>query len=52
MCQRVTCRRCGKPTYEGCGNHVEQVLGNVPVAQRCSCGVTAPPDRRRLFGRR
>jgi hypothetical protein len=37
MCQRATCRDCGKATYRGCGNHVEQVLAGVPKAQRCSC---------------
>lgn len=37
MCQRTTCRSCGKPTFVGCGLHVEQVLGDVPVSRRCSC---------------
>lgn len=37
MCQRVQCRACGKPTFAGCGMHVEQVLGSVPVDQRCKC---------------
>jgi len=37
MCQRVTCRKCGKPTYSGCGAHIEQVLGDVPKAKRCQC---------------
>lgn len=37
MCRRVTCRRCGRPTFAGCGMHVEQVLGDVPKAQRCQC---------------
>lgn len=37
MCQRVTCRVCGKATYAGCGQHVEQVLGGVPASQRCQC---------------
>jgi len=40
MCTRITCRTCGKPTYSGCGAHVEQVLGNVPVDQRCKCRET------------
>lgn len=35
MCSRVTCRTCGKPTYSGCGQHIEQVLGDVPKAERC-----------------
>ncbi|MQY15018.1 hypothetical protein SRB5_51950 [Streptomyces sp. RB5] len=53
MCQRVKCRSCGKATYQGCGNHVEQVLAGVPHSQRCTC---APAERtggffKRLFGR-
>ena len=37
MCQRVTCNSCGKPTYAGCGRHIEQVLGDVPSEKRCKC---------------
>lgn len=37
MCQRVQCPSCGKPSYAGCGRHVEQVLGDVPRDQRCRC---------------
>jgi hypothetical protein len=35
MCQRITCRKCGMPSFAGCGRHVESVLGDVPVADRC-----------------
>lgn len=37
MCQRITCKKCGKPSYAGCGAHIEQVLGDVPPADRCKC---------------
>lgn len=37
MCQRVTCPDCGKPGWVGCGRHVEDVLGDVPPADRCRC---------------
>ena len=37
MCRRVTCSKCSKPTFAGCGQHVEQVLGDVPKADRCRC---------------
>ena len=59
MCQRATCRSCGKATYSGCGRHVEQVLAGVPAAQRCDCASRAtskPAGERRggfsLFRRR
>ena len=55
MCRRKTCSSCGKPTWAGCGAHIEQVLGDVPQADRCAC----PPGQKsgggflaRLFGRR
>lgn len=32
----VTCEKCRKPTWAGCGAHVEQVLGHVPTSQRCA----------------
>ena len=35
MCRRVDCPRCGRPTYAGCGLHIEQVLGDVPPTDRC-----------------
>lgn len=37
MCRRVECSKCGLPTFAGCGMHVEQVLGDVPIANRCRC---------------
>ncbi|MFE9094368.1 hypothetical protein [Streptomyces sp. NPDC007264] len=37
MCQRTVCRTCGKYTYSGCGQHVDQVLAGVPASQRCQC---------------
>jgi hypothetical protein len=56
MCRPATCRTCGKASWAGCGQHVDQVLRGVPKNQRCSC----PADQRdvggkgllaRLFGR-
>jgi hypothetical protein len=41
MCRPATCRTCGKATYAGCGQHVEQVLHGVPKQQRCSCAPAA-----------
>ncbi|MFM7225652.1 MAG: hypothetical protein ACKOBG_09510 [Actinomycetota bacterium] len=55
MCKRVTCSTCGRPTYEGCGDHVEQVLGDVPPAERCQCAdrtTGAPTAGTRGFLRR
>lgn len=37
MCRRVNCASCGRPTYAGCGAHVEQVLADVPTTERCRC---------------
>lgn len=37
MCRRVQCAKCGRPTFAGCGAHIEQVLGDVPRDRRCTC---------------
>lgn len=37
MCRRVTCNQCQKPTFAGCGAHIEQVLGDVAPGDRCKC---------------
>jgi hypothetical protein len=37
MCSRVNCKQCGKPSYAGCGAHIEQVLGDVAKDDRCKC---------------
>lgn len=37
MCRPATCRACGKATYTGCGQHVDQVLKGVPRSERCTC---------------
>ena len=56
----VTCKKCGKSSWKGCGAHVEQVLGDVPTDQRCQCRTTTvrtpsassgSPDERRPDGR-
>ncbi len=42
MCRQATCRSCNKTTWDGCGQHVQQVMGSVPKDERCSC---PDPDR-------
>jgi hypothetical protein len=37
MCSQVMCQSCKKPTWSGCGEHVEEALGNVPEQDRCKC---------------
>lgn len=37
MCSRITCHRCGKPTWTGCGQHIDDALAGVAEADRCSC---------------
>jgi hypothetical protein len=51
MCQKVQCSRCGKPTWSGCGQHIEQALAGVPPEKRCTC----PPPKsvlQQLFGKK
>ena len=56
MCRAVTCKKCGKTTWAGCGQHVDQVMRNVPQQQRCAGHENDPATGggsllKRLFGR-
>jgi len=35
MCSAATCHICGKITWTGCGQHVDQVMRGIPEARRC-----------------
>lgn len=35
MCRAVKCRTCGKTTWAGCGQHVDQVMRGIPKSERC-----------------
>ncbi len=59
MCHRVTCKRCEKASWSGCGQHVNQVLKGVPKNQRCKCTPAEMAEWkkehsffRRLFGKK
>ena len=56
VCRAVNCKTCGKTTWAGCGQHVDQVMREVPSGQRCPghAGEEPAPPRGlfgRLFGR-
>jgi hypothetical protein len=59
MCHRATCTDCGKPTFRGCGRHIESVLADVSATERCQCrgpgaggarGATGPGGWRAFLG--
>ncbi|MQY17369.1 hypothetical protein NRB20_04320 [Nocardia sp. RB20] len=35
MCNPIPCRTCGKTTWSGCGQHIDQVRAQVPADQWC-----------------
>ena len=35
MCRPVRCRSCGKTTWAGCGDHIEEALYGVAREDRC-----------------
>jgi len=37
MCHKITCATCNKPTWEGCGEHIEYALKGVQLNERCTC---------------
>ena len=47
-----TCKQCGKTTWAGCGQHVDQVMRGVPKAQRCEGHEDEPGFLSKLFGGR
>ncbi len=54
MCRAVTCKNCGKTTWAGCGQHVDEVMRAVPRADRCEGHAQEPAPRSvlaRLFRR-
>lgn len=39
---KVDCAKCEKPTWKGCGKHIEQALKDVPEDERCKCPRDSP----------
>lgn len=35
MCRAVRCKTCGRTTWAGCGQHVDQVMAGVARDDRC-----------------
>jgi len=50
MCRQVTCKTCGKATWAGCGQHVDQALRGVPQKDRCA-GHEKEPSTGGFFSR-
>ena len=44
MCSQVRCRKCGKTTWSGCGQHVKEVMRGVPASQRCEGHANDPKE--------
>ena len=42
MCRPMRCKTCGKTTWTGCGQHVNQVKASVPADQWCNGRHTEP----------
>ena len=55
MCQAVRCKTCGKTTWTGCGQHVDQVKAGVAASQWCPGHTSEKPSGggflARIFGR-
>jgi len=35
MCRAISCPKCGKMTWIGCGAHIEQALCRYSIEERC-----------------
>ncbi|WP_232548390.1 hypothetical protein [Propioniciclava soli] len=51
MCRPVPCKRCGKTTWAGCGQHVDAVRASVPAGEWCGGHADDPAARKGLFAR-
>ncbi|SHI68060.1 hypothetical protein SAMN02745244_00838 [Tessaracoccus bendigoensis DSM 12906] len=54
MCRAVTCKKCGKTTWAGCGQHIADVKRTVPASQWCGGHQGEPSSGgifSKLFGR-
>ncbi|MDN6303615.1 MAG: hypothetical protein L0J57_11320 [Brachybacterium sp.] len=54
MCRPVPCATCGRTTWAGCGEHIEQALEGVPTAERCPGHADVAPTKgffARVLGR-
>ncbi len=36
MCSLVICKVCKKATWSGCGEHIEEALAGIAIADRCA----------------
>jgi hypothetical protein len=55
MCSRTTCRKCAKPTWSGCGQHIEVALKGVSKADRCQGHANDPKEPgffSKMFGKK
>ena len=50
MCSPVTCRRCKKTTWSGCGQHVKHVMAGIPKSQQCDCANNPPAPKEKSGG--
>ena len=37
MCSPAQCPNCGKVTWTGCGNHIDEALAGIATEDRCTC---------------
>ena len=37
MCYKITCSKCSKYWWGGCGNHKKSVIDSIEINMRCIC---------------
>lgn len=55
MCHKTTCRKCGKPSWAGCGQHIEIALKGVSKSDRCQGHQNDPKEPgffSKMFGKK
>jgi hypothetical protein len=58
MCTKTKCRKCGKASWSGCGQHVSEVMRGIPKSQQCQGHANDPKEPKaaglfsKLFGKK
>lgn len=46
MCFQVECSSCRRPSWAGCGNHIDGCLRDVKMEERCACKARTTAEHR------
>jgi hypothetical protein len=51
MCHEIACATCGKPTWEGCGEHIEYALKQLATTEAWHSHAPADTTPEEIYGK-